>query len=115
MPAIFILKKETPKKHKFFIFLKSHYFIKGDSIDMNVGVFWETSVGFLKSILLQPFPKYSQSYANLSVKVGQNSTALKNRQVFLVFSIYVQLLELYKSFLEWPWSTMDVFSFKDIG
>ena len=27
------------------------------SIDMNVGVFWETSVGFLKSAVLQLFPK----------------------------------------------------------
>ena len=39
-----------------------------DSIDMNVDVFWETSVGFLKSQVLQLFPKYSQSYANLNVK-----------------------------------------------
>ena len=33
---------------------------------MNVGVFWETSVGFLK--VLQLFPEHSQSYANLNVK-----------------------------------------------
>ena len=68
MSVIFILKKEPPKKHKFFIFLKSCYFEMGASIDMNVGVFWETSVGFLKSVVLQLFPKYSQSYANLNVK-----------------------------------------------
>ena len=48
MSAIFILKKESPKKHKFFIFLKSRYFVVEGSIDMNVGVFWENSVGFLK-------------------------------------------------------------------
>ena len=29
------------------------------SIDMNVDVFWETSVGFLKSMILKLFPKYS--------------------------------------------------------
>ena len=36
--------------------------------DMNVGVFWETSVDFLKSVLLQLFPKYSQSNVDLNVK-----------------------------------------------
>ena len=35
---------------------------------MNIGVFWETSAGFLKSVVLQLFPKYSQVYANLNVK-----------------------------------------------
>ena len=59
----------------------------GASIDMNVGGFSKTPVNFLKSVVLQFFPKYSQSYANLNVKVGQNSTTLKNRQVFLVSSI----------------------------
>ena len=58
MSAIFILKKDPPKKHKFFIFLKSRYFVMGASIDINVGLFWETSVGFLKSVVLQLFPKY---------------------------------------------------------
>ena len=40
----------------------------GGCIDMNVGVFWEISVGFIKSVVLQFFPEYSQSYANLNVK-----------------------------------------------
>ena len=40
----------------------------GASVAMNVGVFWETSVSFLKSVVLQFFPKYSQSYGNLCVK-----------------------------------------------
>ena len=35
---------------------------------MNVGVFWETSVGFLKVVVLRLFPEHSQSYANLNVK-----------------------------------------------
>ena len=39
MSAIFILKKEPPKKHKFLIFLKGRYFVMGGSIDMNVGGF----------------------------------------------------------------------------
>ena len=40
----------------------------GGNIDMNVGVFWKTSVSFLKSVVLQLFPKYSQSNVNLNVK-----------------------------------------------
>ena len=40
----------------------------GGRIDMNVGAFRETSVGFLKRVVLQLSPKYSQSYANSNVK-----------------------------------------------
>ena len=68
------------KKTQNLIFLKVRYFVMGSSIDMNVGVFTETSFGFLKSVVFQLFPKYSQSYANFNVlmsKVGQNSTALE--------------------------------------
>ena len=49
----------------------------GGPIDMNADVFRETSVGFLKSVVLQLFPKYSQINVNLMPKVGQNSTAFK--------------------------------------
>ena len=38
------------------------------SIDTNVSVFRETSEDFLKSVDLQLFEKYSQSYPNLNVK-----------------------------------------------
>ena len=52
-----------------------------DSIDMNVGVFWETSVGFLKSVLSKKFCCFSQNIDNvLSIwmwKIGQHSTAFK--------------------------------------
>ena len=40
----------------------------GSPIDMNVDVFWETSVGFLQSVVLQLFPKYSQSNMNVNAK-----------------------------------------------
>ena len=40
----------------------------GDPIDMNFDGFWETSVGFLKGVVLQLFPKYSQSNVNVNVK-----------------------------------------------
>ena len=36
--------------------------------NMNVSVFGETSVGFLKSVVLHLFLKCSQSYVNLNVK-----------------------------------------------
>ena len=88
MSAIFILKEEPSKNHKFLILLKGRYFVMGGSIDMSVSVFWETSAGFLKSVVVERFPKYSQSYANLNVKSRPKfNCPLKNRQAVLVFSI----------------------------
>ena len=57
MSAIFILKKEPPKNPKFFMFLRGRYFVMGEPIDMNADVFRKTSVGFLKCVVLQLFPK----------------------------------------------------------
>ena len=70
-------EKGAAKKHKFFIFLKGRYFVMGGPIDMNFGVFWENPVDFLKSVVLQLFPKYSQSNAKVISKIGQSSTAFK--------------------------------------
>ena len=39
MSAVFILKKEPPKKHNFFVFLRGCYFVIGGPIDMIVYVF----------------------------------------------------------------------------
>ena len=64
----FYFERRAAEKHKHFIFLKGCYFVIVGPIDMNVGVFWENSVGFLKPIVLQLFLKYSQSYVNLNVK-----------------------------------------------
>ena len=66
----FYFEERAAKKTQIFlfIFLKSRYFIMGGIIDMNFGMFWETSVGFLKSVVLQFFPKYSQKYANFNVE-----------------------------------------------
>ena len=50
MSAIFILKKEPPKKHQIFLFLNSRYFVMGGPIDKNVDAFWEAPLEFLKSI-----------------------------------------------------------------
>ena len=61
-------EKGAAKKHKFFTFLKDRYFVMGGCIDINFGVFWETPVDFLKSVVLQLFPKYNQSNVKLNVK-----------------------------------------------
>ena len=37
-------------------------------VDINVGIFRETSVSFPKSIVSQLFPKYSLSFVYLNVK-----------------------------------------------
>ena len=39
MSAIFILKKELPKKYTFFMFLRGRYFVMGGPVEMNVDVF----------------------------------------------------------------------------
>ena len=57
--------------HLNFIFLKGCYFEMGSPIDMNVDMHWETSAGFLKSVVLQLFPKYCQSNVTWMSKVGQ--------------------------------------------
>ena len=60
--------KGAAKKTQILNIFKGRYFVMGGPIDMNVSVFWETSVGFLKSVVLELFPKYSQIYINLRVK-----------------------------------------------
>ena len=63
----------------------------GGSVDMNVGVFWETSVGFLKSAVLQLFPKKIAKFMLIWMsKVGQKPTALKKyTSCFSVFHLDV--------------------------
>ena len=60
----FLEKGAAKKKPQIFHIFKGLLFCNGWPIDMNIGVFWETSVGFLKSVILQLFPKYSQSNVN---------------------------------------------------
>ena len=71
-------EKGATKKHRFFIFLKGGYLVIGGPIDMNFGVFLETPVDLLKSVVLQLFPKYIAKVMSIWMsKVGQNSTAFK--------------------------------------
>ena len=46
------------------------------SIDMNVDIFWETSVGFLKRVVSQVFLKYD-IMSMWMLKVAQNQGPLK--------------------------------------
>ena len=91
MSAIFSFEKGAAKKHKFFIFLKGCYFVMGSPIDMNVDAFLETSVDFLKSVVLQLFPKYSKSNEcqRDCQKYVKIKLPLKKRWVVLVFSIWM--------------------------
>ena len=56
------------KNHTFFISLKGCNYVMGGPMYINLACFLETSVGFLKRVDLQLFPKYSHSYGNLKVK-----------------------------------------------
>ena len=50
------------------------------SIDMNIGMFWGTSVGFLKSVVCQFLPniaKVMQSICKVKPKLGLHSTPRK--------------------------------------
>ena len=52
----------------------------GGPIDMKIDVIWETPMDFLKSVVLQFFPKYSQSFfcSTFDIQIG-----------VLVFSIWM--------------------------
>ena len=87
MFVIFILKKAPSKQAENFHFLKCHYFVIGGPIDMNVGVFWENFLSFLKIAVLQRFPKIAKFVPIWMKKLGQSLMALKNGRVVLVFYI----------------------------
>ena len=77
MPAIFIFKKEPPKIRNFFIFLRGRNFIMGGPIDMNADAFWETSVSFLESVVLQ-FPQNIAKVMSIWMsKIDEKLTGLK--------------------------------------
>ena len=72
------------------MFLRDCYFVMDSPVDINIDVFWETSVDFIKRVVLQLFPKYSQSYVNLNVKkYSKIQLPLKCRRVVLAFYIWM--------------------------
>ena len=68
MSAIFVLRKEPQRIPKFFIFSRGPCFVMSEAIDENVDMSRETSVDFLKCVVLQFFPKYSKSFVSCNVK-----------------------------------------------
>ena len=71
-----LLLWRAAKKQRFSFFLKSRYFVMAGS-SINVGMFWETSVGFLKSVVLQLFQITANAMLIWISKVGKNSTGIK--------------------------------------
>ena len=67
-PADLVIFAEKILNVKLHFLCSGRSLVMGDPIHMNVDVFWETFVGFLKIMALQLIPKYSQSYVNLNVK-----------------------------------------------
>ena len=70
MSAVFIFEITGAKKEKnfFFNFLKDRFSVMGGPMNMIFGVFLETFVRLVKSLILQFFSGHSKSYNNLNVK-----------------------------------------------
>ena len=62
MSTIFVLELKGVKNNKRFNYLNGRLSVMGGPLDMIFGVFSETIVRLLKSIILQFFSKYSKSY-----------------------------------------------------
>ena len=82
----FDFEKRAAKITQIFHFLEHSYFLMGDPIDMNVSVFWEIPVCFLKSVVLQLFLKYTQSYDILNLK--RRPKFNNSYKIGKLFSIY---------------------------
>ena len=61
MSDVFIFEVKDSKKHKVFNFLKGHFSVMGDPVDMTFGFFSEVYVRLLKGITSQFFSRYSKS------------------------------------------------------
>ena len=60
MSTIFVLELKGAKNNKLFNYLNGRFSVMGGPMDMIFGVFSETIVRLLKSIILQFFSKYSK-------------------------------------------------------
>ena len=74
--------------------------VMGGPMDMTFDVLSETYVRLLKSVISQFISKYSKRYNNQ--KLLKTQRPLTKRQVALGPLNCMYLIELYKSFLEWP-------------
>ena len=71
-------------------------------MDMIFGMFSETIVRILKNIISQFLSKYSKRYNIKCQKLLKTQRPLTKTRAVLRTSNYMYLIELYKSFLEWP-------------
>ena len=113
MPAIYILKKDLPKKDpQIFQVFKSPLF-------RNEWPYWYKCwrvlrgfCGHSEKCCFVAFPEIKAKVMPIRMsKLGQIQLPWKSRWVVLVFSIWMLLAELYESFLEWPWSNSWRFKF----
>ena len=68
MSTIFVLEIKGTKSNKVFNFLNGRFSVMGSPMDMIFGVFSETIVRFLKSLISQFLSKCSKSYNILNGK-----------------------------------------------
>ena len=99
--TFFVFEIKGAKKDKIDNFLNDRFSVTGGPMDMIFGAFLEIYLRLLKSIVSQFFSKYSKSYNNLIVKMLKIQEPLKKRRAVLGPPNYMELIELYKSFLEW--------------
>ena len=69
MSAVFSFEIKGAKKEKIFNFLKGKFSVMSGSMGMIYGVFLETYVRLVKSIISRFFSRYSKSYNNINVKI----------------------------------------------
>ena len=67
MSAVFVFEIKGAKKDEVFNFLKGRFSVMAGTMDMLFGVFSETYVRLLESII-SFFSRYGKSYNNLNVK-----------------------------------------------
>ena len=96
---LFEIKRAT--MDKIFNFLMDCFSVTSGPMDMIFGLFSKTNVRLLKNIITHFFLKYSKNYRILNIKRSLKLRLAKTRAV-LKPSNYMYIIEVYKSFLEWP-------------
>ena len=100
MSGFFIFEIKRAKMDKIFNFLMDRFSVVSGPMDMIFGMFSETNVRLLKKIISQFFSKYCKSFKYQ--KVLKTQRPLAKARAVLRLSNCMYLIELYKSFLEWP-------------
>ena len=69
--TLIFFQKVAGKTHNFRIFSKGRHFMLGEFRNVNLGVFWKTSVGSLKRVFSLIFSRYYKNYIILNDKKAQ--------------------------------------------